>query len=256
MRNSTMLLLFCLACLSVSAAGKGTRQYYQIRIFHLKAGQEARTDSFLQRAYLPALHRAGIAQVGVFKPIDQDTADLRIYVLVPFRTLEQFSNLPAILERDKQYQSAGAGFLDAAYNQSAYNRIESILLLAFEKRPQLTLPALSAPKAERVYELRSYESPTEQYHVNKVKMFNDGNEVGIFDKLAFNPVFYGSVLAGSKMPNLMYLTTFNSRADRDAHWKAFSANPDWKQLQGMQEYSHNVSHSDILFLRPVEYSDI
>lgn len=255
MRLSTFLLAaLLLGTLSLVAKD---RQFYQIKIYHLKtAAQEASVDSFLQTAYLPALHRAGIQTVGVFKPVTADTAEIRIYVLVPFRNMEQFISLDKKLSSDKAYQQAGQSYLQAAYNDIPYSRLESVLLQAFSGMPMMTLPSLTAPQSERIYELRSYESPTEQYHVNKVKMFNEGDEIGIFQQLGFNAVFYGSVISGSKMPNLMYMTTFNNKADRDAHWKAFSADPGWKKLSAMQEYSHNVSRSEILFLRPTAYSDI
>ena len=51
--------------------------------------------------------------------------------------------------------------------------------------------------ADRIYELRSYESPTEQYFANKVQMFNQGGEITLFDKLGFHAVFYVFSLSGS-----------------------------------------------------------
>lgn len=254
MKSSTLSLCILMLFCSFSAfAG----EFYQIRVYHLKTEtQVARVDSFLSTALLPALHRAGIKQVGVFKPIEQDTADLRIYVLVPFRSLEQFEKLPAVLEEDVVYKKAGGNYINAEYNNTPYERQESILLKSFRDMPKLEAPALTGPKKDRVYELRSYEGPTEKYFVNKVKMFNDGDEIGIFRKLGFNAVFYGEVIAGSRMPNLMYMTTFKDQADRDARWKAFSADPGWKKLSAMQEYKNNVSKNEKFFLRPTEYSDI
>jgi hypothetical protein len=86
-------------------------------------------------------------------------------------------------------------------------------------------------------------------------MFNEGGEVGLFKRLNFNAVFYAQVLAGNKMPNLMYMTTFENMQDREAHWKAFGDDPFWKKLSSLPEYQHNVSHADIIFLHPVAYSD-
>jgi len=63
------------------------------------------------------------------------------------------------------------------------------------------------------------------------------------------------VVSGSHMPNLMYMTTFNSKDDRESHWKTFSNDPVWKQLVALPEYQHNVSKADITFLFPVDYSD-
>ena len=86
-------------------------------------------------------------------------------------------------------------------------------------------------------------------------MFNEGDEIGLFKKLNFNAVFYSEVIAGSHMPNLMYMTCFENKADRDAHWKSFVGDPFWKTLLAMPMYQHNVSHIDINFLRPTDYSD-
>ena len=87
-------------------------------------------------------------------------------------------------------------------------------------------------------------------------MFNEGGEIDVFTKLNYNAVFYGEVIAGAKMPNLMYMTTFENKEDRDAHWAAFGADPDWKRMSALPEYKNNVSHIDVTFLRPADYSDI
>lgn len=260
--NGSLGLCFILMCMLQSSANAAVkppqREFYEIRVYHVKdAAQEGMVDHYLEQAFLPAAHKAGIANVGVFKPVGNDTAaDRRIYVLIPYRRLEQFVQLPAQLDANKEYAAAGAAYLDAAYNAAPYTRMETILLQAFPDHPQMELPALTGPKGERIYELRSYEGPTEKLYRNKVQMFNKGGEIGIFKRLNFNAVFYGEVISGSHMPNLMYLTTFENKAARDEHWKAFGSDPAWKQLVAAPEYQHNVSHQDIMFLHPTEYSDI
>jgi len=109
---------------------------------------------------------------------------------------------------------------------------------------------------ERVYELRSYEGYTENIFKNKVKMFNDGDEIGLFKRLEFNAVFYAEVISGSRTPNLMYMTTFANLTSRDEHWKAFVNDDQWKTLKAMPEYQHNVSKINIYLLHPTAYSDI
>lgn len=245
-----------LLCMSVTSRAQNGEYYYRIRIFHYKTqAQEDRLDKYLQNALLPALHRQHIAKVGVFKPVEQDTADRKIYVLIPFKTLDEFENTRGRVQNDKKYLEDGKDYVDAEYNDAPYTRIEVITLRAFPKWPAPTEPKLTAPKSERVYELRSYESPTEALNVNKVKMFNDGGETALFNRLNFNAVFYAEVLSGSHMPNLMYMTTFENKADRDKHWDVFGNDPEWKALVAKPEYAHNVSKADIIFLHPTEYSD-
>lgn len=235
---------------------------YQLKIFHLKdKGQEERLDKYLQNAYLPALHRAGISKVGVFKPTENTDANTPapteplVYVFVPFSSADQMLKLDEKLAKDKQYTAAGKEYIDAAHDNPLYNRYETVLLEAFAGMPGVKSPNLKAAPQDRVYELRSYEAATDKLHLNKVAMFNNG-EIDIFDRLGFNPVFYGRVLAGSKMPNLMYMTTFESKEERDKHWKAFGEDPAWKKLSAMPEYANNFLRADIHLLRPTDYSDL
>lgn len=86
-------------------------------------------------------------------------------------------------------------------------------------------------------------------------MFNEGGEIDLFKSLNFNAVFYAEVVAGSHTPNLMYMTSFENKADRDAHWKSFVESPVWKKLSSMLIYQNNVSHIDIIFLQAMDYSD-
>ena len=254
---SILLILPVVLLLSWSQAGKPGREFYQLTVYHFNnEGQEKILDNYFQNALLPALHRLGTKRVAVFKALANDTAtDKLFYVFIPMQSLDIITRLPSKLNSDKIYQAAGAEYINAVYTSPPYNRMEIILLQAFPLAPKMQEPALKAEKKDRVYELRSYDSATDKIFINKVQMFNEGDEIGLFKKLNFNAVFYGEVIAGNKMPNLMYMTSFENMADREAHWKNLSNDLYWKKLSSMPEYQHNVSHIDITFLRPVDYSD-
>lgn len=238
-------------------AFQGKREFFEIRIYHLKTPAQAqRVDQYLKNAFIPAMHRAGVRKIGVFKPVVDSIAEQLIYVLIPYSSMDQFEKLPSALEKDQDHSKAGKDYIDAVYSDPPYTRIESILLRAFEGMPSFNTPKFTTPVADRVYELRSYEGHTEKIYRNKVQMFNQGDEIGLFNRLGFNAVFYGEVLVGPKMPNLMYMTSFENRASRDEHWKAFSADPQWKKLSSMPEYKNNVSKNTIVFLKPTDYSEI
>ncbi len=253
------IALFPLTAFTAPRSAAPKQEYYALRIYSLKtADQETRIDKYLQTALLPALHRMGIAEVGVFKALDNDTAPVRhVYVLIPFKRLDQWLHLETTLARDPQYASAGKDYLEANFDNPPYSRMESILLQAFPDMPHHAVPtALQGPRAERIYELRSYEGPTEKYFANKVQMFNEGGEIPLFQRLGFNAAFYAGVISGPHMPNLMYMTSFDNMPSREQHWKDFSADPVWKQLVASPQYQHNVSHVDITFLHPAAYSDL
>lgn len=254
----TVSLVFVTALLlqSWSLTGKSKREFYQITVYHYNnASQEKVLDNYFQNALVPALHRLNIKNIGVFKNHANDTlADKTMYVIMPIQ-LTDIVNIPTKLNNDKDYQSKGAEYLDAVYTAPPYSRLETIILQAFPLAPQFQSPKLNGPRRDRVYELRSYESATEKIFKNKVQMFNEGDEIGLFKRLNFNAAFYAEVISGAKMPNLMYMTCHENRPTRDANWKNFSNDPYWKKLSSMPEYQHNVSHIDINFLYPTDYSD-
>ncbi len=146
---------------------------------------------------IPAVNRLGIKPVGVFNlAIGPETP--AIYVLLPSATLETLVTLEARLAQDAEYVKTGAAFLNAPAIAPAFNRIESSLMIAFEKIPGLTLPAATATNGPRVFELRTYESATDQDHKRKVEMMQSGEEA-IFAKAGFSQVFYGDTLDRSAL---------------------------------------------------------
>lgn len=234
-----------------------SREFYQLKIYTFDTDEQVQTtDSYLEKAFLPRLKKLAIKSIGVFKPSPNEADSVRnIFVLIPFSSMEQFLGLEEELNNDQAYMTAGSEYIDASYDNPPYARIESILLQAFADMPVMQIPEFDGPRADRVYELRSYESATERYYNTKVDMFNAGGEVKLFDRLEFNAVFYGEVISGPKMPNLMYMTTFSDQASRDEHWSAFVEAPEWKELIALPKYDNTVSHADITFLYPTDYSD-
>ena len=256
--SSRALLLLVFVALSFKSFGAAKQMYYEIRIYTIAGqAQESMVDSYLKDAYIPALHRAGIAKVGVFKPVESDTASFGklIYVFIPFKTIDQYAELPGILEKDKEYAAAGKSFVDAPFDIPPYQRHQSILLKAFLFMPQFAVPSFTTPVTERIYELRSYESATEAKAAKKIDMFNQGGEIALFAKLKFNAVFYGEAIAGVQKPNLMYMTTFSDMKSHDELWKAFGGSPEWKQISGLEEYKNTVSRIHVHLLHPASYSD-
>jgi hypothetical protein len=251
------ILFLLLSSGTAAVAAPKNSGYYQLKVYHYSnSQQETLIDNFLKNTFLPALHANKLTNIGVFKAIANDTAtDKKLYVFIPFKSLKQWQNF---LQSgiSKQWESSAGEYVDAPYDKPAFSRIENIFMRAFPLSPSPSASKLTSPKSERVYELRSYESASEKIHVNKVQMFNEGGEIDIFSKLGFNAVFYGQVIFGAKMPNLIYMTSFENMNARNEHWKAFGSDPAWKTLSAMKEYQHNVSKNETSFLRATEYSDL
>lgn len=256
--NSLGIIIFLFSSLVYkNYAQEQKREFYELKTYTIKnEAQEKSVDNYLKEAYLPALKRMGIENIGVFKirPGKFVKAD-KIFVLIPLSSLDEFEKIEASLAVDKSHLSSGEEYITAKHDNPPYERISSTLMRAFSKMPKMKPSPLSTPREDRVYELRSYESPTEAYYVNKVSMFNEGEEVELFESLDANAVFYGEVIAGDRMPNLMYMTTYENMEKRDALWKAFVASDKWQELISEEKYKNNVNKADIWLLYPTEYSD-
>ncbi|WP_186757870.1 NIPSNAP family protein [Echinicola salinicaeni] len=231
------------------------RSIYEIKIYHISSTDQEKTiDQFLEKAYIPAMHSKGIKHIGVFKPIASDELNgKRIYVFTPYSSANEYMDISSNLHLEDLKN--GKNYQYASHEKPPFDRMESILLKAFSDMPGYDVPKLKGPKKNRIYELRSYESPTEKLFHNKVKMFNSG-EVEIFDNLGFNAVFYGEVISGPSMPNLMYMTSFDNMDVEKEKWKSFSDDPAWNKLKVDPEYQNNVSHIDKYFLYPTDYSEL
>ncbi len=254
-------LIFILAIMGVtlsnSNAAPSKQHYYEVRIYRVAdKSQESRVDAYLKDAYLPALHRAGIPKVCVFKPVEKDTAFGKlVYVFIPYKSIDQYLKLSDVLGKDQVYARAGKDFIDAPYNNPPFVRYESILLKAFTGMPQFRVPSFTTPPSERIYELRSYESATEAKAAKKIQMFSEGGEIGIFESIGANAVFYAKVLMGSQKPRLMYMTTYADMKSHDSCWNAFRNSPDWKTLSAMEEYKNSTSKTKAFLCHPTDYSD-
>jgi len=254
MRFALTLLFACLLS-GMSALAAPGKDFYQIRIYRLKNNEQlSAVRQFLKDSWVPAVHRAGIGKIGVFEPVGIDTASVKfIYIIIPFRSEKEWRALDGKLLRDEAFVSSSQSFRNAPADRQPYERMESILLKAFEGQKRLVLPA---KKGGTVFELRSYESPTERLHEKKVAMF-ENEEIALFKKLSFNVVFYARVVSGSHMPNFMYMPSFSSVDDRNAHWKTFGEDPQWKEMSARPENENkvSVSHIDSILMQSAGSSD-
>lgn len=243
--------------LDASQADSGAREYYELRRYQLESGpQQKLTNDYVANALIPGLNRLGVKPVGAFHlEIGVDTPAL--YVLIPSMSLETLAQSEFRLAQDADYMKAGEAFLKAPATQPAYIRVESSLLIAFEGHPRLTPPPVTPQNGARVFQLRTYESPSHADHRIKVEMFHSG-EFGVFERAGFWQVFYGDTLIGSRLPNLTYMLSFPDIGEMNAKWKAFSSDPEWKKLQSSPKFNFEqiVSNITNLILQPAPYSQI
>ena len=233
------------------------REFYLIKIYHCNSQDQINhIDQYLKDQYLPFLHKSGIKKVGVFAPIDNDTSsDKRIFVWMPLNSINQLDQLDQSFENIDPFGNNPLIHLDNKDSSLPYSRIENILTRAFKFLPTYEKKSSLVKSSDRIYEYRSYESPTEEMHLRKLHMFNEGQEIEIFKSLNFNAVFYSKAIIGSRIPNLIYMTSFNNMADRNAHWDAFKSHPTWKKISTDPIYLKIVNKNVTILMTARDYAD-
>jgi hypothetical protein len=228
------------------------------RQYSLRTGtQPRRLADFLQNAAIPALNRIGHTPVGVFEVVT-GLPTPTMFVLTPCSSIESVVTMEGALDKDDAFASAAAAYIDASPADPAYVRQEVSLLGAFPKFPRIAVPAATATKGPRLFELRTYESHSEKAHRAKVKMFAEMGEIEIFRRAGLTPVFFSRTLAGPRMPSLVYMLVHENMAGREKSWDAFRNDADWKKLSATPGFTDPeiVSNITTVLLRPAACSQI
>jgi len=196
----------------------------------------------------------GIDRVGVFTNMNKPN-DTSIYVLIPYPTLEAFADVNPKLLADVEYQKAAKDYFAVPKKDPVFTRIRSTFFKAFEEIPVIEMPKQTAGKEPRIFELRIYESHTEEKAALKVEMFNRG-EMQAMREAGLGPVFFGEALIGDNVPNLTYMLSAADREAHKAHWKEFGSHPVWQRMRKMERYKDSVSKIRSIFLAPTAYSQL
>ena len=245
--NLIALLFF----LSIVVFAQQKKEFYELRTYELKFGSpRSNIENYFKNALFPALNKYGVKNIGAFGEMGaSDPA--KIYILIPYASIEDFGNISAKLKTDEDFIKATIEYNALPPERAPYTRYTSSVMNAFDGIPQLVKPTAD----QKLFELRIYQSYSEDAARRKRKMFND-EELKIFEDTKLNSVFFGEVVAGEHMPCLTYMLAFKNMEERDANWKVFIANADWKRISGAAEYANSVSHIIRVFLVPLPYTQL
>ena len=100
---------------------------------------------------------------------------------------------------------------------------------ATDYSPEIVAPQ-KPPAAPRIFELRTYHSPTARQAKALHERFSN-SEIKIFHRVGVNPILYSSTVFGANRPNLTYLIPFDTLAAREKAWNAFSADEEWTRVR-------------------------
>ncbi len=246
---------------SAAAESPTARQFFELRRYHFAGAEKQKAyEQFLADAGVAAYNRAGVEPVGVWKILAKDNPKLKLtedstdlYVFLPHNSMESVLALESRLSADEKLQADAKSILNATTKGNySFERYESMLLQAMEGAARVEITTKSP---ERVFELRTYESPTAERAINKLAMFNKG-EFAFFKQAGMPGVFFGGAIAGRYMPQLTYMVAHERIADQKANWDKFNNVPGWRALRGQPQWKANVSNIIDEFVRPSAASQI
>jgi len=233
------------------------REFYQVRRYNLRSGPQLRlTEDYFAHALIPALGKMGLGPMGALK-LDFGQETPAYYLIVPGPDPNTLAELDLKLAEDSSFLELAAPFWNATAAAPAFERVEISLLQAFAGWRKMTPPPAAATRGKRIFQMRTYESPSNGEHVRKVEMFHSG-EFEIFLKAGFHPVFFGDTLVGSRMPCLTYMLSFTDQAELEAKWDVFRNDPEWKKLSADPRFAFDpiVSNISNVLLSPLDCSQI
>lgn len=244
---SAILLFFAACNASSDNASPEGKEIYEWRIYTLHENGAAVLDDFFGNVLIPAYNRLNVS-AGAFSLYNPGDAELR-YLLFVYPDMESYLKTKQEIWKDKVFRKAAQSFYDETAPNPAYKAFESLLCVAFDEMPKMRTP----DKNRTLFEVRHYRSPNEEANQRKIDMFNKG-EIAVFDKVGINSVCYGEVLAGTRMPSLIYLTWYKDEPARTEAWQAFRDDSDWIRMKEMKEYVYTATDNKNVLLSPMPYS--
>ena len=236
-------------------------EIYELRAYRMRIGAQPKlVGDYLSELYIPLATRLGAGPVGVFN-LTFGPGMPTIYVLTPCASLAAYEALQAELaaELPRSKLPGAAAFYNATAHDPAYLRSDNQLLVAFDSFRKLELPATTAKREPRIFELRVYETPTDLALAKKTEMFGPKlGELDIFRRDGLTPVLFAKILVGPQQPGLVYLLSFPDLAAREAAWKRFREDPAWQKLKTLPGYldAEIMANVTDFIVTPTAYSQI
>jgi hypothetical protein len=234
----------------------GGVQYYEWIRYRLLPGNKQRlVADYYRDVAIPALNKAGIKAVGVFN-IKHGPDAPTLNIIVPHPTLDSIVTLNDRLLDDKSFVQAGERVLNAPMSDPAFFTVEKSILKAFTGLPEIQIPTQKKANKSRIFQVRTYESPSLIAARKKIQMFNEGGEIAIFKRTGLQPVLFGETIAGTKIPSLVYILAFDDMNELEKNWNVFRSDPEWGTLKSDPYYADIHSFTNDWIWTPAPFSQI
>jgi hypothetical protein len=242
-----------LAASGAAAAAEKTKRVFLLEQFFLRNGtQPARLHEYLSKGSIPAVGRVHSGPIIVLEALVAAHMP-QVALIEGFDSVAQMFSLRQQLAGDKNLNAALEAWERG--EEQPYEHCSTSLLEATDYCPEVK--ADPQRKTPRIFELRTYHSPTWRQLAALHERFA-GPEIRIFHRVGVHPILYTSTIFGQQMPNLTYLIPFENLAEREKAWAAFGADPEWVKVRAESIARHGQisSVSQMSLWRAAPYSPI
>lgn len=239
--------------MAAAAQERGKTRFYVVERFFLENGtQPGRLAEFFSKWLIPTMGKYHKGPVIVLEAMAAPHIP-QVVLIMGVESFEQMWSVSKSLFADKEFYAAFDGWESG---EPAYQSQESMFLEAMDYSPEIVMGEKPAG-APRVFELRSYHSPT----ARQWKLLHErfaGPEIKIFHRVGVHPLFYSSTVFGRGRPDLTYLIPFDSLAAREKAWTAFGADPEWVKVraESIAKGGQISAVSDISLYKAAAYSPV
>lgn len=210
-------------------APRSSARYFLLESYLLKGGSQGpRLAAYLQEARVGMAARLKTPAPALILEALVAAHMPQVLAVSGFASLEELAESKRAWRQDTQAREAMARW--EAGDEPPYEALNEIVLEVAPYCPTFPPAATDPAKPPRVYELRTYHSPTERQLQALHERFA-GPEIKIFHRCGIHPVLYSSTYIGPNQPNLTYLTPFDDLAAREKAWAAFGADPEWVKVR-------------------------
>ena len=201
-------------------------RFYIVEQYELEQGSQiSRIHDFFSKALVPTMSRIYSGPMIFLEAIAAPHMPL-VTAIFGMETAGQVWDVAKQLFADAEFNRA---FDQWESGGAPYVMASAALLEATPYSPEI-VAAAKPPEKPRIFELRTYHSPTARQRKALDARFS-GPEIKIFHRSGIHPVFYTSTVFGLNRPNLTYLIPFDSLAAREKAWNSFSADEEWVRVR-------------------------
>jgi len=223
---SAIILSLAAASAFAADAAKDTR-CYELRIYSAAEGKLDALNTRFRDHTCKLFEKHGITNIGYWLP--RENPERKLYYIIAYPNRESHDKMWNAFMADPVWKAALA---ESEKDGKLVLKVESTFMHATDFSPEIKAVEEKEP---RVFELRTYTA-TPGNMARLQTRFRD-HTMTLFVEHGMKNFAYWSLDADQKgaEDTLVYMLAHKSKTDRDASFKAFGDDPDWKAVKEASE---------------------